>query len=163
MDQKDRQIIRELQANGRLTNLELSERVNLSPSPCLRRLRQLEKSGVIKGYTALIDQKAYGVPLTVFVNVSLESHSRETVEAFEERVRSIDEIMDCFLTTGGADYILRVVVPDLEVYERFVREEMHNLPGIRSIDTRFAYSVVKSAHVYPSVSASRGRTAAKDA
>lgn len=161
MDTKDRQIIRELQKNGRLTNLELSERVSLSPSPCLRRLRQLEKTGVITGYTALIDQKAYGVPLTVFVNISLESHSRDTVMAFEARVQKIDEIMDCFLTTGGADYILRVVVPDLEVYESFVREELHNLPGIRSIDTRFAYSVVKAAHIYPSVSESLGRVASK--
>lgn len=161
MDAKDRQIIRELQKNGRLTNLELSEKVNLSPSPCLRRLRALEKSGVIKGYTALVDQKAYGVPLTVFVNISLDNHSSETVGAFEQRVRNIDEIMDCFLTTGGADYILRVVVPDLEVYEKFVREELHNLPGIRAIDTRFAYSVVKAATVYPSVSASLGRVASK--
>ncbi len=149
MDIKDRQIIRELQKNGRLTNLELAERVNLSPSPCLRRLRNLENAGVIKGYTALIDQKAYGVPLTVFVSLALEKHSKETVRSFEEKVDEIDAILDCFLTTGEADYMLRVVVPDLEVYESFVRKELHALPGIRSIDTKFAYSVVKSTHVYP--------------
>lgn len=153
MDSKDRQIIRELQHNGRLTNLELSERVSLSPSPCLRRLRQLEESGIIRGYTALIDQKAYGVPLTVFVNITLERHTQDTVKAFEDRVARIDAIMDCFLTTGGADYILRVVAPNLEVYEQFVRDELHALPGIRAIDTRFAYSVVKNAHVYPKLSA----------
>ena len=149
MDQKDRQIIRELQKDGRLTNLELAERVNLSPSPCLRRLRNLEDSGVIQGYAALIDQKAYGVPLTVFVNVALEKHSRETVSAFERKVAEIDSILDCFMTTGDADYMLRVVVADLEIYESFVRKELHALPGIRSIDTRFAYSIVKNTYVYP--------------
>ena len=151
MDKKDRQIIRELQRDGRLTNLELAERVNLSPSPCLRRLRNLETSGVIQGYTALIDQKAYGVPLTVFVSIALEKRSKETVRAFEQKVDDIDAILDCFLTTGDADYMLRVVVADLEVYENFVRQELHALPGIRSIDTRFAYGVVKSTHVYPEV------------
>jgi Lrp/AsnC family leucine-responsive transcriptional regulator len=151
MDTKDRQIIRELQKNGRLTNLELAERVNLSPSPCLRRLRNLENSGVIQGYAALIDQKAYGVPLTVFVNIALEKHSKEAVRSFEAKVGEIDAILDCFLTTGDADYMLRVVVSDLEVYENFVRTELHALPGIRSIDTRFAYGVVKSTHVFPEV------------
>ncbi|MFK7843189.1 MAG: Lrp/AsnC family transcriptional regulator [Sphingorhabdus sp.] len=149
MDKKDRQIIRELQRNGRLTNLELAERVNLSPSPCLRRLRNLEDSGVIHGYAALIDQKAYGVPLTVFVGIALEKHSKETVRIFERKVNEIEAILDCFLITGDADYMLRVVVSNLDVYENFVREELHALPGIRSIDTRFAYSVVKSTHVYP--------------
>tara|TARA_R110002049_G_scaffold48085_6_gene138817 strand:+ start:1602 stop:2060 length:459 start_codon:yes stop_codon:yes gene_type:complete len=151
MDTKDRQIIRELQKNGRLTNLELAERVNLSPSPCLRRLRNLESTGVIQGYAALVDQKAYGVPLTVFVSVALEKHSRAAVRSFEEKIAEIDAILDCFLTTGDADYMLRVVVADLEVYERFVRTELHALPGIRSIDSRFAYGVVKSTHVYPEV------------
>ncbi len=152
MDIKDRQIIRELQKNGRLTNLELAERVNLSPSPCLRRLRNLEDTGVIQGYAALVDQKAYGVPLTVFVSISLEKHSKEVVRSFERKVDAIDSILDCFMTTGDADYFMRVVVSDLEVYESFVRKELHALPGIRSIDTKFAYSVVKNTQVYPDMS-----------
>ena len=149
IDQKDHQIIRELQRNGRLTNIELAERVNLSPSPCLRRVRQLEKTGVIKGYTALIDQTAYGVPLTVFVSIALETHSTVSVSEFEAQVGRLDEVLDCFLTTGEADYILRVVVADLAAYEIFVREELHPISGIRSIDTRFAYGIVKQAHIYP--------------
>lgn len=149
MDAKDQQIVRELQQDGRLTNLELAERVNLSPSPCLRRLRQLEKRGIITGYTALVDQKAYGVPLTVFVNISLERHSQKVVRAFEERIAELTAIMDCFLITGGADYMLRIVVPDMETYERFIREELQSVPGIGSIDTRFAYGVVKSSTIYP--------------
>ena len=150
IDQKDHQIIRELQRNGRLTNIELAERVNLSPSPCLRRVRQLEKNGVIKGYTALIDQTAYGVPLTVFVSIALETHSTVSVSEFEAQVGRLDEVLDCFLTTGEADYILRVVVADLAAYEIFVREELHPIAGIRSIDTRFAYGIVKQAHIFPS-------------
>lgn len=152
MDKKDLQIIRELQGDGRLTNLELAERVNLSPSPCLRRLRQLEESGVITGYTALVDPKAYGVPLTVFVSIALEKHTKEVVRHFEQEIGEIEAIMDCYLTTGDADYMLRVVVPDLEAYEHFVRDELHALPGVRSIDTRFAYSVVKKINVYPRLS-----------
>lgn len=151
MDEKDLQIIRELQNDGRLTNQELAERVNLSPSPCLRRLRRLEETGVIKGYTALIDQKAFGLPLTVFVRVRLERHTEDGVKAFEARIRGIDAILDCYLTTGGADYILRVVVPSLDDYETFVRKELHALPGLQSIDTSFAFGVVKQSHVYPAV------------
>lgn len=152
MDAKDVQIIRVLQENGRLSNQELSEKVNLSPSPCLRRLRLLEKQGVIKGYTALVDQKAYGLPLTVFIQVRLERHNTEAVRTFEQRVKMIPEIMDCYITTGGSDYLLRVVCQDLDAYEFFVRETLHNVPGIASIDTSFAYSVVKQGHVFPEIS-----------
>ncbi|WP_419798069.1 MAG: Lrp/AsnC family transcriptional regulator [Terasakiella sp.] len=152
MDAKDVQIIRVLQENGRLSNQELSEKVNLSPSPCLRRLRLLEKQGVIKGYTALVDQKAYGLPLTVFIQVRLERHNTEAVRTFEHRVKMIPEIMDCYITTGGSDYLLRVVCQNLDAYEFFVRETLHNVPGIASIDTSFAYSVVKQGHVFPGIS-----------
>ena len=113
MDYKDRQIIRELQRNGRLTNQELAEKVNLSPSPCLRRLRMLEEAGVIRGYAALIDQKAYGLPITVFVRIRLDRHSKDVVHAFEDKVRRIDEILDCSLMTCDSDYLLRVIVKSL--------------------------------------------------
>lgn len=151
MDKKDFQIIRELQRDGRLTNQELAERVNLSPSPCLRRLRRLEHEGVITGYTALVDQKAFGLPLTVFVRIRLERHAKDLVKAFEDRIRRIDAILDCFLTTGGADYILRVIVPSLDEYEVFVRQQLHGLPGLQSIDTSFAFGVVKQSQVFPAV------------
>ena len=89
MDIKDRQIIRELQINGRLTNQELAERVSLSPSPCLRRLRNLEQTGAIQGYTALVDQKAYGLPVTVIIRIRLERHSEETIRVFEDQIKRI--------------------------------------------------------------------------
>ncbi|MCA8907697.1 MAG: Lrp/AsnC family transcriptional regulator [Rhodospirillaceae bacterium] len=149
MDAKDRQIIRALQISGRLTNQELSEKVNLSPSPCSRRVRALEESGVITGYTALVNQKAYGLPLTVFVRIRLEHHSKEAVARFEQGIQRIDEILDCFLMTGVADYLLRVIVANLDAYEGFVRTRLHTIPGIASIDTSFAYGTVKQTQVYP--------------
>ncbi len=149
MDEKDIQILRALQENGRLTNQELSERVNLSPSPCLRRVRQLERAGVIKGYTALVDQKAYGLPLTVFIRIELERHAADAVRVFEGRIQDIPEIQDCFLVTGDADYLLRVVCRDLDAYERFMRETLHAIPGISSINTSFAFGDVKRSQVLP--------------
>ncbi len=124
MDAKDRQIIRELQKDGRLTNQDLAERVNLSPSPCLRRLRNLEAEGVITGYTALVDQKAYGLPITVFIRVRLDRHGQDVVKGFEDQVARIDQILDCFLLAGGDDYLLRVIVESLEACEDFIRRKL---------------------------------------
>ena len=149
MDKIDQHIIRELQHDGRLTNNELAERVNLSPSPCLRRLRNLEKQGIIHGYTALVNQKAYGLPITVFIRIRLEHHSKEAVETFESHICRIDEVLDCYLMTGGADYLLRVIVESLETYETFIREKIHQIPSVASIDTSFAYGIVKHNRVFP--------------
>lgn len=151
MDQKDRQIIRALQGNARMTNLELAEKVNLSPSPCLRRVRLLEEAGVIRGYTAEVDQAAYGLPVTAFLRIRLERHSAETVRLFETRIARIDEVLDCFLLTGPADYLLRVVVAGLEAYEDFVRNRIHPIGGIASIDTSFVYGTVKRTGIFPMV------------
>ncbi len=149
MDAKDRQIIRLLQQDGRLTNQDLSEQVNLSPSPCLRRVRLLEEAGVIQGYAAIVDQRLYGLPVTAFIRVRLERHGRALVQQFEDAIRQLDEVMDCHLLTGDADYLLRVIVADLEAYEIFIRRKMHAIPGIASLDTTFAYGVVKSSRTFP--------------
>ena len=149
MDSKDRQILAALQANGRLTNQELSERVNLSPSPCLRRVRLMEEAGIIRGYTALVDQKAWGLPVTVFIRIKLERHGDAAVRAFEAAIMEMDEVMDCWLMTGRVDYQLRVIAADLEAYERFVRSKLQLVPGIGSIDTSFAYGSVKRSQTYP--------------
>jgi DNA-binding Lrp family transcriptional regulator len=149
MDEKDRQILRELQKDGRTSNAELAERVNLSPSPCLRRLRILEKSGVIEGYTAIVNQKAYGLPVTVFIQIKLSHHSTEAAQEFERRIHNINEIIDCHLMTGDTDYLLRVVVGSLEAYEVFIRERIHPIPAIASINTSFAYGVVKQCRILP--------------
>jgi len=149
MDSKDYQILEQLQANGRLTNQELSERVNLSPSPCLRRVRLLEQAGIIKGYTAVVDQKALGLPVTIFIRIKLDRHDEETVKAVEHRISAMPEVMDCWLMTGQWDYQLRVLAADLEGYEQFVRGKLQQINGISAIDTSFAYGRVKQAHKMP--------------
>ena len=151
MDSKDRQIIRALQANGRMTNQDLAEQVSLSPSPCLRRLRLLEEAGAIRGYSAEVDAKAYGLPITVFVRIRLERHNEEDVKRFESRIMAIDEVLECHILTGAADYQLRVVTPDLETYEDFIRNRIHCIGGIASIDTSFIYSTVKKTAVFPAI------------
>lgn len=149
MDAKDHQIVRMLQEDGRLTNQELADRVNLSPSPCLRRVRRLEADGVIAGYTAIIDQKRYGLAITAFLRVRLVRHGEEEVRIFEDRIRALDEVLDCFLMTGDADYLIRVAVSDLESYESFIRLKMHAIPGIAALDTSFAYGTIKAGRYLP--------------
>lgn len=151
MDEKDRQILRVLQKEGRITNQELSETVNLSPSPCLRRLRALEDAGVIEGYSANVDAKAYGLTLMVYVRIRLERHSREVIANFEKHVQRIDEVLECQLMTGQADYLLRVVVAGLDAYENFVRTKLHPIDGIASIDSSFVYGTIKRINVFPSL------------
>lgn len=151
MDNKDRQIIRVLQRNGRVTNQDLAAEVNLSPSPCLRRVRNLEKNGAIRGYSATVDAKAYGLPVTVFVRIRLERHSEETVRHFESRVRALDEVLECHLMTGPTDYLLRVVVSGLDAYEDFVRDRIHPIGGIASMDTSFVYGTIKQTAVFPAI------------
>lgn len=156
MDAIDAKILRALQRDGRLTNLDLAGEVGLSPSPCLRRVRALETSGVILGYSALVDQKACGYPITCLVRIRLANHGQETVRAFEQKIAETDAILDCYLVTGGADYELRVVARSLEDYEQLVRQTIQKLPGIASIETSFAYGVVKKSRILP-VIAEKGR------
>jgi Lrp/AsnC family leucine-responsive transcriptional regulator len=149
MDAIDRKIVAALQANGRLTNQELSERVGLSPSPCLRRVRNLEREGIIRGYTALIDQERYGLPINVFVSIRLERQTDAALKAFERGIAGLDEVMECYLMTGSRDYLLRVVSDSLKSYERFVREVLSALPGIASIESSFAFSQLKHGAALP--------------
>jgi len=151
MDSKDRQIIRALQTNGRMTNHELANKVSLSPSPCLRRLRALENSGVISGYNVNVDAKAYGLPVTVFVRIRLEKHTEDVVRNFEEHIRKTKNVLECHVMTGLSDYLLKVVVEDLASYEIFVRKHLHAIDSIASIDTSFAYGVIKKTAVFPSL------------
>ncbi|WP_299847200.1 Lrp/AsnC family transcriptional regulator [uncultured Roseovarius sp.] len=149
MDRKDRQIIRALQQEGRMTNQDLAERVNLSPSPCLRRLRNLESSGAIVGFSADVDPAVYGLPITAFVQVRLERHNEETVKQFEQQVGRMEEVLECYMLTGGTDYFLKVMVSGLDAYENFIRRRIHSIGGVGSIDTSFVYGVVKKTSVFP--------------
>ena len=149
MDAKDRQIIRTLQRQGRMTNQDLADAVNLSPSPCLRRVRNLEASGAIRGYSAEADAAAYGLPVTVFVRIRLARHNEGDVRHFESRIKAIDEVLECYVMTGQMDYLLRVVVSGLDDYETFIRHRIHPIGCIASIDTSFVYGVVKRTSVFP--------------
>ena len=143
MDSYDRKILRELRNNGRITNQELSERINLSPSPCLRRVRAMEEAGIITGYTTVVDQAKLGLPVTLFVRVKLERHNREGVAEFERGVRAAEHVLACYLISGEYDYLLHIIAEDLQAYEKFVRTELHNLAGVAGIDSGFAYGCVK--------------------
>lgn len=151
LDATDVKIIQALQINGRMSNLELSEQVNLSPSPCLRRTKILENSGVIKGYVALIDEDLYGFPLTLFVNIKLNSHKEKTLSSFEEFVQRCDEVLECYLVTGKSDYVLRVVCKNHDHYNDFVGRLTRKIDFISEIDSTVAYRTVKRSFVYPSV------------
>jgi len=149
VDEKDRQIIRALQRDGRISNQDLAIQVNLSPSPCLRRVRNLEKAGVIRGYAARVDARACGLPITAFVRIRLERHDEATVQGFERAVAGMEEVLECHVMTGQTDYQLRVVVASLDAYETFIRARLQRIGGIGSIDTSFAYGIVKDSAVFP--------------
>ena len=149
MDSIDKQILWELQLDGRLSNQDLADRVGLSPSPCLRRVRQLEESGVIAGYTARISSRAVDLDVTALVRITMNSHSADVVADLEERIRGVARIVEAYLMSGGADYLLKVMVKDLTEFEEFIRDDVRTLPGIASIETSFAFGVTKSPTPLP--------------
>jgi Lrp/AsnC family leucine-responsive transcriptional regulator len=123
IDAIDRKIIAAIQIDGKITAQELANRVGLSASPCARRLRLLEESGIIKGYTAVIDQKKAGLPISAFASIKLERQREEDLDRFAQAVTRWPEVVDCYLMTGQRDYLMRIVVRDLEAYERFIKEK----------------------------------------
>lgn len=149
LDDIDRRILRELQQDGRLTNQELADRVGLSPSPCLRRVRHLEKAGVIEGYRAVVAPKAVDLAITAFVRLRLASHEGATVDAVEERLRVIPQIVEAHLLAGDWDYLVRIVTPSFEEYERLLREHLRAIPSLSAIDTTFAFGVTKPVSPLP--------------
>lgn len=153
MDSIDHKLIQQLQKDGRLTNQELAERVSLSASPCLRRVRKLEKSGVIKGFTAIIDQQKYGLSINVFISVRLEKHSDSLVADFENAIQKLDEVLACYLTSGSRDYLLQVVAKDLETYEDFLRKKLRLVPGIGQLESNFVMGQIKKTTLLPVVDA----------
>lgn len=145
LDETDRKILRELRANARLTNQELSERVGLSPSPCLRRLRRLETDGIITGYSATFDEAKLGLPVAIFMSVKLEKQIDSALVAFEREIMKHPEIVDCWLMTGDNDYLLRVLTPGLKEYETFLTGTLTKIPGIASIQSSVSLRRVKSS------------------
>lgn len=157
MDARNRQTTRELQRDGRQTNLDLA-RVNLSPAPCLRRVRLLEEAGVFPGYGAVVDPGAYGLRIAAFIRITLARHEGDAVRAFGDPVQQIDEIQDCHLLTGEADYLLRVMVADLEGYEAFARRRLPAIAGIVLIATSLVHGTVKATRVFPATAGAGSTT-----
>jgi Lrp/AsnC family leucine-responsive transcriptional regulator len=149
LDRYDRAIVTSLQEDARITNARLAEKVSLSESACLRRVRALEESGLIQGYTALVDQHKAGYPVDVFVNITLDRQSQSGLEAFESEVRRIPEVMECYLMTGEHDYFLRLVVADLADFERVHSQHLTRLPSVARVQSSFAMRTVKRTTAIP--------------
>ncbi|HEV7353465.1 MAG TPA: Lrp/AsnC family transcriptional regulator [Brevundimonas sp.] len=146
LDAVDRRILRLLQADGRMTNADLARQVALSESACLRRLKALEASGVIARYAAVIAERAVGLPISVFVTVTLASQAEAALTAFEQAVAAVPEVMECYLMTGGSDYLLRLVVRDVDDLERLHAKALTRLPGVNRVSSSVAMrTVVKRA------------------
>jgi len=138
LDRYDRQILQALQADGRLSNQDLADRIGLSPSPCLRRVRALEESGLITGYRALVDAKMLGLSLMALVHISMDRHTPERFERFEQQIAQIDEVMECLLITGqSADYQLKVVVRDMDAYQALLLDRITRIEGITGVHSSF--------------------------
>jgi DNA-binding Lrp family transcriptional regulator len=148
-DEIDRRILEALQENARVSNVELAERVGISPSPCWRRVRDLEQRGVISRYVTLLDPGSIGLPVSVVIQVSLEQQVEAALETFESAVAKWPEVMECYLMTGDADYMLRVVVADLAAYQRFLLDHLTRVPGVASIKSSFALKQVKYRTALP--------------
>ena len=149
IDAIDRKILADLQEDGRMTTQDLADRVGLSASPCARRVRLLEEAGIIKGYVAVVDQGKVGLPISVFASVKLERQREEELDRFSQAILRWPEVADCYLMTGQRDYLLRIVVPDLESYERFLKDKLTRLKGVASIESSFALGQVKRSNVLP--------------
>ena len=154
MDAIDARLLSALQRDGRQTVTDLAAAIGLSPTPCARRLARLEAEGVIEGYSARVDQARIGFPVSVFIQVELESQSKDAIDAFERAVRRFERVMECHLMTGTRDILMRVVAADLTDFDRFLEDKLMRVPGIRSMRSSFALRTMVRRQVLPvSVSA----------
>jgi Lrp/AsnC family leucine-responsive transcriptional regulator len=149
LDRTDVRILEVLQREGRITNAELAQRVNLSPSPCLRRLQRLEAERIITGYSAHLDPRAVGLGMRAMVRVQLAKHDAATIEGFVRRVNSWDEVVACFALTGDMDYLLEVAVADLEHFSKFLLDKLLNEAGVADVNSSFVLRTVKESRALP--------------
>ena len=149
LDPADCRIVAELQANGRLSNVELANKIGLSPSPCLRRVKRLERDGYIEGYRAALRRDRIGLGFSVFIGVKIDGHANERALQFEKAVIAMPEIVACHLVSGEADYFLEVVVPDLRDYQRFLVDKLLNMPIVREVRSNIAIQTLKAGALLP--------------
>lgn len=156
LDATDWRILKELQSNGRITNVELAEKVGISPPPCLRRVRALEQAGIISGYFAQLDEKATGFEVIAFAMVTLHSQSESDLRAFENRVHSWPLVRDCYMLSGETDFILKCVAPDLTSFQDFIIQELTSAPNVAGVKTTLVIRRVKSEPGVP-ITVTHGR------
>jgi Lrp/AsnC family leucine-responsive transcriptional regulator len=149
LDAADRKILAVLQEDGRISLSDLAERVALSPSPCLRRIRRLERAGIIARYVAVLDQAKVGLPVSVFVSIKLENQRVEALERFKKAITKWPEVLECYLMTGPRDYLMRIVVAVLAAYEQFLKQKLTRIDGVSSIESSFALEQAKYSHALP--------------
>ena len=149
LDRTDLRLLGLLQQDGRATNAEIAGQVNLSPSACLRRVQRLEAAGVIQGYSAMVDPKRVGLGLQAFVRVQLEKHGQQGLDRFIDGVNSWDEVVACHALTGDMDYLLQVVVQDLEHFSRFLLDKLINATGVAEVNSSFVLRTVKQTRALP--------------
>lgn len=149
LDATDRRILTVLQKEGRVTNAELSERINLSPSACHRRVQRLEEEGFIAGYVALLDARRMGRPTTVFVEITLQGQADDLLDRFEKEVARVPDILECHLMAGSADYLLKIIAQDTEDFARIHRRYLARLPGVAQMQSSFALRTVRNTTALP--------------
>lgn len=149
LDAIDRRILRALQRNGRMSNVELANAVGLSPSPCLRRVKLLEEKGVIDQYVAVLNGPRLGLGLTVFARIWFKTQHAETTNLFAETVRNYPEVVECYLTTGECDALLRIVTTDLHAYWRFQSDHLMRIPSVQSVKTDVPMETIKAGRELP--------------
>lgn len=148
-DKTDLQILKKLQQNGRITNLQLSSEIGLSPAPTLERVRRLENQGFIKNYHARIDEEKLGLGIKTFIQIQLDFHQGDTIQAFVEEVKGIDEITECHHVTGGCDFLLKVYVKDIKAYEKLIMEKITKIRMVKTFQTMMILSTSKDDAVMP--------------
>jgi DNA-binding Lrp family transcriptional regulator len=149
LDETDKRILRALQRDGRLQNVELAKEVGLSPSPCLRRVKLLEEAGVIERYVAVVDQAKVGLGLTLFARIQLTAQDAETIDRFIEAMKKLPQVVECYIILGESDALLRVVVADLEEYRRFQSTHLTRKNGIQNVKTDLPSQTVKQTYALP--------------
>lgn len=145
LDEIDRKILRALSRDGRISNQKLAETVNLSPTPCWHRVKALEESGHISGYVAVLDQRSLGLPDTVIIEVTVDRHDDEIFQAFSDALAELPEVMEAYLLSGEYDYLIKVAVSGTEGYERFLRQKLYRLPGVKHTRSTFTLRCLKRA------------------
>jgi Lrp/AsnC family leucine-responsive transcriptional regulator len=150
LDKIDRQILQELQQNARISNLELAEKVNLSPTPCARRVRQLEDAGIITHHITLLDHEKLGLNLTAMISVTMDRHTADRFDKFEREAAALPEVMECYVVTGqDSDFLIKVLVRDMRHYEEFLLRRLTKLDGVSGVHTSFVLRHPINKHVLP--------------